>query len=37
MPLPDAFRASIGALLPPDAVIAEPEQLRMYECDALTG
>ena len=37
MPLPDAFRAAVGALLAPDAVIAEPEQLRTYECDALTG
>src|SRR3954463_1026770 len=37
MPLPDAFRAAVDALLPADAVIAEPEQLRTYECDALTG
>src|SRR6476646_615438 len=37
MPLPDAFRAAVAALLPSDAVIAEPEQLRVYECDALTG
>src|SRR5262245_50276007 len=37
MPLPDAFRAAVGALLAPDAVISEPEQLRTYECDALTG
>ena len=37
MPLPDAFRASVVALLAADAVIAEPEQLRTYECDALTG
>src|SRR5262245_33475298 len=37
MPLPPAFRAAVGALLPADAVIAEPEQLRVYECDALTG
>ena len=37
MPLPAAFRTAVGALLPADAVIAEPEQLRTYECDALTG
>src|SRR5262245_44805893 len=37
MPLPDAFRAAVGAALAPDAVISEPEQLRVYECDALTG
>ena len=34
-PTPSA--PSIRALLAPDAVIAEPEQLRTYECDALTG
>jgi glycolate oxidase len=37
MPLPDAFRVAVGALLAPDAVISEPEQLRTYECDGLTG
>src|SRR6476620_384097 len=37
MALPAAFRSGVDALLPPDAVIAEPEQLRTYECDALTG
>jgi glycolate oxidase len=37
MSLPDGFRAAVAALLAPDAVIAEPEQLRTYECDALTG
>jgi glycolate oxidase len=37
MPLPETFRAAVRGLLPPDAVIAEPEQLCTYECDALTG
>jgi glycolate dehydrogenase FAD-linked subunit len=37
VPLPDAFLSTIAALLPRDAVISEPEQLRTYECDALTG
>src|SRR5262245_62176424 len=37
MPLPDAFRTAVAGLLAPDAVISEPEQLRTYECDALTG
>jgi glycolate oxidase len=31
------FRAAVAAVLPGDAVIADPEQLRTYECDALTG
>jgi glycolate dehydrogenase FAD-linked subunit len=35
--LEQAFRTAVGAALPADAVIAEPEQLRTYECDALTG
>src|SRR5262249_25730893 len=35
--LGEAFRAAIRAALPADAVISEPEQLRTYECDALTG
>ena len=37
MSLPSDFRADVGALLPGDAVISEPSQLRTYECDALTG
>ena len=37
MPLPDAFRAALAGVLPAEAVISEPEQLRTYECDALTG
>jgi glycolate dehydrogenase FAD-linked subunit len=37
VPLPDGFRTAVGALLAADAVIAAPEQLRTYECDALTG
>ncbi len=37
MSLPPAFRAAVVELLAPDAVISEPERLRTYECDALTG
>ena len=37
MALNQAFRAAIDAALPAEAVISEPEQLRTYECDALTG
>jgi glycolate oxidase len=35
--LAQAFRDAIRGELPADAVISEPEQLRTYECDALTG
>jgi glycolate oxidase len=35
--LEQAFRAAVAAALPAGAVISEPEQLRTYECDALTG
>lgn len=35
--LPVAFRSAVEAALPADAIIAEPERLRTYECDALTG
>jgi len=31
------FVARVAALLPADAVIDRPEQLRTYECDGLTG
>ncbi len=37
MALPAAFRAAIDAALPAEAIVSEPEQLRTYECDALTG
>jgi glycolate oxidase len=37
MGLDATFRAAVAAALPPGAVIAEPEQLRTYECDGLTG
>ena len=37
VPLETAFRQAIAAVLPVDAVVSEPEQLRTYECDALTG
>jgi glycolate oxidase len=35
--LDEAFRGAVAAALTSDAVISEPEQLRTYECDALTG
>jgi glycolate oxidase len=35
--LPAEFRAEIARALPADALITEPERLRTYECDALTG
>ncbi len=37
MSLPSEFRAAVSETLPADAVIAELERLRTYECDALTG
>jgi glycolate oxidase len=37
MPLPPEFRFAVAAALRPGALITEPEQLRTYECDALTG
>ena len=37
MPLPPAFRAAVARSLPAGALVTEPEQLRTYECDALTG
>ena len=37
MPLPPEFSAAVGRALPAGAVISEPERLRTYECDALTG
>ena len=45
MPVPDAGVLAQGArivtrlkaVLPPDAVIGAPEELRVYECDALTA
>src|SRR5438270_467019 len=37
MPLPPAFLAALERTLPPAALIREPERLRTYECDALTG
>ena len=37
MALEPAFRRAVGETLAADAVISEPEQLRTYECDALTG
>jgi glycolate oxidase len=35
--LDDSFRQAVARILPAAAIIAEPEQLRTYECDALTG
>ena len=37
MPLPSSVADELRALLGPDAVIAEPEQLKVYDCDGLTG
>jgi glycolate oxidase len=37
MPLPASFAAELGSLLGREHVITEPEQLRVYECDGLTG
>ena len=35
--LPAGFAAAISSVLGADGVISEPEQLRTYECDGLTG
>ena len=35
--LPREFLRAVQAALPRDAIIAEPEQLLVYECDGLTG
>src|SRR3954454_11928381 len=32
-----ALAGDLKGVLPPDAVVREPEQLRTYECDGLTG
>ena len=37
MPLSPAVRAEIGAVVGAAHVITEPEQLRVYDCDGLTG
>ncbi|HXF97404.1 MAG TPA: FAD-linked oxidase C-terminal domain-containing protein [Gaiellaceae bacterium] len=37
MSLSPAFVAELRGLLGPEHVIAEPERLRVYECDGLTG
>ena len=37
MSLPPEFVRALGSTLRPDALIREPEQLRTYECDGLTG
>src|SRR5436190_19824974 len=37
MSLPSGFRAACEAIVGSVGVISEPEQLRTYECDALTG
>jgi len=37
MTLPAAFVRELEAALAPEALIREPEQLRTYECDGLTG
>jgi glycolate oxidase len=35
--LPDAFVGELREALGPEHVVVEPEQLRVYECDGLTG
>src|SRR5205809_4080009 len=35
--LPSEFRSGVDSVLGAGGVISEPEQLRTYECDALTG
>ncbi|HWE80310.1 MAG TPA: FAD-linked oxidase C-terminal domain-containing protein, partial [Gaiellaceae bacterium] len=35
--LPSEFRTALAAALPAGGLVTEPEQLRTYECDALTG
>jgi glycolate oxidase len=37
MPLPASFAAELESLLGDEHVITAPEQLRVYECDGLTG
>jgi glycolate oxidase len=37
MSLPSEFRTGVESVVGAAGVIAEPEQLRTYECDALTG
>src|SRR2546423_15533793 len=37
MALPPGFVDALERVLGPDGVIREPEQLRTYECDGLTG
>ena len=37
MALPAGFLSAIETALPADAVLTEPEDLRTYECDGLTG
>ena len=37
MALPDAFVPELRALLGAGSVITEPEQLKVYDCDGLTG
>jgi glycolate dehydrogenase FAD-linked subunit len=37
VPLPPEFRSAVVRALPAAALVTEPEQLRTYECDALTG
>ncbi len=37
MPLPASFAAELRGALGDEHVVTEPEQLRVYECDGLTG
>ncbi|MCX8086580.1 MAG: FAD-binding protein [Rhodocyclaceae bacterium] len=36
-PIPHALLAELAALLPPDALLTAPEELKPYECDGLTA
>jgi glycolate oxidase len=35
--LPSNFSSALGAVLSANAIVTEPEDLRVYECDGLTG
>jgi glycolate oxidase len=37
MALPTGFLSAVETALPAGAVLSEPEDLRTYECDGLTG
>jgi glycolate oxidase len=37
MPLPESFVSQLSTAVGPEHLIADPEQLRVYDCDGLTG